>query len=358
MLPPILVTAFTACTEARDPADAATALEEYSLVVAQRFGWNELSDSTRPMTDRERLFSGAVLGRPTSILVDDIGNVFVADGGFQKIVVFSPDGDFLRLFIGGDGKGPGEFGLPGPVVFGPRGDLWVFDFWLQRLTRFSTGGRLIGTMPVPASITPRMLEFAATPEILYGKKFARDSVALLVAFDTLGNTLGEFVDPTADDVRFSRGRSLAAALGTTSDPHELIIAYPDVGTWSRIRGLTVDERRGAPLFPGAVPWPHTGSIYGITTIRVAAQAMNTGAFADGTTYIRFRDFQNTDDPSNPIERMALYDSTGVLLDVLDSVGTSGAFAHSPHERAFYTVYEDPYPHIVKLLLVANGESER
>lgn len=313
----------------------------YGLVETGRFGWGELSDSTRPMTDRERLFMGAVLGNPTSIVEGAAGEVYVLDAAFQKIVVFSAEGHFLRLIVGGRGRGPGEFEFPIGLTFGPGGDLWAFDMHLQRISRFSTDGRLIAILPVPSTITPRMMRLAATQELLYGVRHARDSIAMVVAFDSTGRVVGELNAPTSEDIRFG-GPRLLAALGSGADG-AIITAHTDVGTWSRIEGVSQGVRRGVSFFPDAVPWEHVDTLYGIRTTRVAAETSHAGAFPDGLTFLRF----NEAGQGLASFRLALYDSAGALLAVLDSVGFGGAFGHSPRERVIYAVDNEPFPEVVR-----------
>jgi len=67
------------------------------------------------------------LSRPIDVLVDDVtGNVFVADGSFSHVVVFSKLGTPLRA-VGGRGIGPGKFRAITAITKGPNNTLFVAD---------------------------------------------------------------------------------------------------------------------------------------------------------------------------------------------------------------------------------------
>lgn len=67
------------------------------------------------------------------------GGLLVVNGGSQEVRVFGPDGSLARSF-GRAGKGPGEFGFPGPP-WRIRGDSLAFwDYGLQRLAIFDSAG--------------------------------------------------------------------------------------------------------------------------------------------------------------------------------------------------------------------------
>lgn len=339
-----------ACGESTDPPETAVT---YELIPTGRFGWNELADSTRPLTDHERLYGGAVLGNPTAVAEGPGGEVYVLDGAFKKIVVFSPDGEFLRLFTGGAGEGPGEFGLPVSLSWGPGGDLWIHDLHLQRITRFSPDGRVVATLPVPPG--HRITKMKATGSHLYGTRFTRDSIPLIVVLDSSGKVVGGVAPPNGEDIRLAGRRSLATAVGP-GPAGTLVVAHPDVGTWSRVDGLTQSDRRGQSLFPEAVPVERVDSIYGIRIMDVAAQPSHAGAFEDGLVYVRYRDRWA---PEGPIFKLALYDSTGALLSIIDSMGVGGTFAHSARGRTIYIAESEPFPRISRFLISAEeGVAER
>ena len=316
----------------------------YRLDPVVRFGWNEIGDSIRPLTDKERLYSGAVLGDPGDVAVGEDGTVYVLDRAFKKIVVFSPAGEFQRLILGGAGKGPGEFGLPVSLTFGPGGDLWVWDMFLQRLSRFSPDGRLKLTAQV--TVLPRMMSLVGSKTALYGARHGRDSIPMVVELDTLGRVVREFAFPTSGDLRITGGDGLIPGLGI--DPQgRLLIARPEVGTWSTVTAGVESIVSGRPLFPDQAASEHVDPEYGIRTQRIPAQPVNMGALPDGPHLLRFLD--NTVGDRGAF-RLAIMDSLGGVTAVLDSVGVGAALKLVPAERALYAAENAPFPRIVKFLL--------
>ncbi|MBW3553430.1 MAG: 6-bladed beta-propeller, partial [Gemmatimonadetes bacterium] len=295
------------------------------------YGWAALADSTRSLSELERLYEGAVLGNPTAIAEGRDGRVFVLDAGFKKVVVFSREGEFEGVITGGAGEGPGEFQFPNQIVLGPGRDLWISDLHLQRISRFSQDGELLATIPVPSAVSPRMLTMSATDSALYAVRHARDSVPVLIALDSAGAVRGEVVWPTSEDIRFG-GSRLAIGVGRGRGG-SLVVAHTDVGTWSQVEGLIQSDRRGHPLYPEAQPWEKVDPQYGIRTTEVAAQPSHAGGFSDGTVFVRFLENGSQLDGF----KLALYDSTGTLLSVLDSAGFGGAFGHSVQDKTVYFV---------------------
>ncbi len=73
---------------------------------------------------------------PRGIAVDANGNVFVADTGNKRIVIFDKDGNYLTEF-GSAGFAPGQFDEPVGVAIAPNGTVYVTDTWNQRVQAFT-----------------------------------------------------------------------------------------------------------------------------------------------------------------------------------------------------------------------------
>jgi DNA-binding beta-propeller fold protein YncE len=71
----------------------------------------------------------------TSITVDQIGNVYVADYYNHRIQKFSPDGDFLTAF-GTEGTGPGHFIYPIAMAVTDDGIVFVADYGNNRIQKW------------------------------------------------------------------------------------------------------------------------------------------------------------------------------------------------------------------------------
>jgi uncharacterized protein (TIGR03663 family) len=72
---------------------------------------------------------------PRGIAVNAQGNVFVADTGNKRILVYNSNGDFI-LQIGGEGLAIAQFEEPVGIAFDMQGYLYVADTWNQRIQVF------------------------------------------------------------------------------------------------------------------------------------------------------------------------------------------------------------------------------
>jgi len=80
---------------------------------------------------------------PTAVVVQNDGNIVVADGYWNsRLVWFSPDGEFIKS-VGRWGRGPGEFNTPHALAQDSQGRLLVADL---------CGGNFHDYMTVPGQI--------------------------------------------------------------------------------------------------------------------------------------------------------------------------------------------------------------
>ena len=85
---------------------------------------------------------------PRGIVVDAKGDVFVADTGNKRIVVFDSNGNGITQF-GGAGLDPGEFDEPVGITLDAAGKVYVADTWNQRVQVFipdATGKNYTSTL--------------------------------------------------------------------------------------------------------------------------------------------------------------------------------------------------------------------
>ena len=96
-----------------------------------------------------------VFGAVSSVALDELGRVWVADSQRRRISVFGPGGAHVRSF-GGAGSGPAEFRSLDGMDWGPDRHLWVIDAGNARIARYDTAGGLVGTHPRPVagSVSP------------------------------------------------------------------------------------------------------------------------------------------------------------------------------------------------------------
>lgn len=71
-------------------------------------------------------FEGDLLRRPTNVAFDDQGNIYVADTGKRRIVVFDEDGGFIGVY-GNPGRGPTDLWGPIDVAVASDGRSYVVD---------------------------------------------------------------------------------------------------------------------------------------------------------------------------------------------------------------------------------------
>ncbi len=85
---------------------------------------------------------------PTDVALAADGALFVADGYNDRIQVFDPDGGLVRKWGGPFGMnihGPfhGWFATVTSLDFDPRGNLWVADFYNNRVQKFTPQGKFL-----------------------------------------------------------------------------------------------------------------------------------------------------------------------------------------------------------------------
>ena len=79
------------------------------------------------------------LAMPKAVAVDPEGHIYVVDGRFENVQIFSPKGELL-LFLGEEGTGPGQFWLPGGMWIEPGGRIWICDTYNRRVQVFQYVG--------------------------------------------------------------------------------------------------------------------------------------------------------------------------------------------------------------------------
>ena len=74
----------------------------------------------------------------TAVAIGPQGNIFVADFYNDRVQKFTPDGTFLTAF-GSTGEGPGQFGHAMSVAVADDGSVFVTDFKNNRIQKWRPG---------------------------------------------------------------------------------------------------------------------------------------------------------------------------------------------------------------------------
>ncbi len=93
------------------------------------------------------------LHRPGAIVIDGEGYFYVCENGGRRIVVFDPEGKYVKSF-GREGSGPGEFQSIALIAWSDK-LLTLYDARLKRVTEYSTDGVLCGIYSQPATSAGR-----------------------------------------------------------------------------------------------------------------------------------------------------------------------------------------------------------
>jgi hypothetical protein len=80
----------------------------------------------------------------SSLALDPLGRIWVADQQSNEVRVFEADGRPVRR-VGGTGRGPGEFLMPFRIFPDPAGRMWVADVMNARFTVLDTAGAVLET---------------------------------------------------------------------------------------------------------------------------------------------------------------------------------------------------------------------
>ena len=76
-----------------------------------------------------------LLGAPSKAIADAEGNVYVLDSQLNQVLVFGPEGEFLRT-LSREGDGPGEIQNGADLIFMPDGQLGVLQAFPGKIVRF------------------------------------------------------------------------------------------------------------------------------------------------------------------------------------------------------------------------------
>jgi DNA-binding beta-propeller fold protein YncE len=144
-------------------------------------------------------------GKPVGISVGPDGNVYVPDTHYQRVMVYSPQGQLIRQW-GKMGTGPGDFIYPTDVAFDSKGNVFVSEYGdNDRIQVFKTDGTFLytfGKMGADDGQFLRPQSMVIDHDILYVTDSCNHRIAVFKTDGTFlrnmgkcGSGLGEFRYP-------------------------------------------------------------------------------------------------------------------------------------------------------------------
>lgn len=108
--------------------------------------------------------------------------------------------------FGRPGEGPGEFQLPATVAVGPRGDVYVYDVRLRRISRFGNSGEFKESFPIPVRLNVPSSMAVDTTGMIYVAGLARAGPQrnyLIHKIDSAGGWVKSFLPARPEETRIS-----------------------------------------------------------------------------------------------------------------------------------------------------------
>ena len=144
-----------------------------------------------------------LFNRPNVVTFGPRGNVFVSDGyANQRVVEFTPEGKFVRIYGGKKGKADGEMAMVHGVAVDAQGRVYATDSDNQRVVVFDAQGKFLKNVAIPGRGGSHM----SADGTFYISDVNSGAVAIMkndqiVDFIKVeGRPHGMAVDPTTGDV--------------------------------------------------------------------------------------------------------------------------------------------------------------
>jgi len=141
--------------------------------------------------------------RPNAVAFGPRGQVFVSDGyANQRVVEFTPEGKFVRIFGGKKGKGDGEMAMVHGVAIDAQGRVYATDSDNQRVLVFDAQGKFLKNI----AMTGRGGSFIAADGTFYISDVNSGAVVVMKddqivdVIKVEGRPHGLAVDPATGDV--------------------------------------------------------------------------------------------------------------------------------------------------------------
>jgi sugar lactone lactonase YvrE len=140
---------------------------------------------------------------PNSVGFGPNGDIFVSDGYVNsRVVQFSPDGKLVRIFGGKKGAGPGELNTPHGVAIDTEGRVLVADSGNKRVAIFAKDGAFLKGVAAPSRggivATPDGSVYVSDVNAGAVTVLRQDQIVEVIKVD--GRPHGLAVDPRTGDV--------------------------------------------------------------------------------------------------------------------------------------------------------------
>ena len=141
--------------------------------------------------------------RPNAVGFDARGNVFISDGyANQRVVQFTPEGKFVRIFGGKKGTGDGEMAMVHGVSIDAQGRVYATDSDNQRVVVFDAQGKFLKNIAIPGRggsyMAPDGSFFISDVNSGMVAVMKNDQIVDMIKVE--GRPHGLAVDPTTGDV--------------------------------------------------------------------------------------------------------------------------------------------------------------
>jgi DNA-binding beta-propeller fold protein YncE len=141
--------------------------------------------------------------RPNAVAFGPRGQVFVSDGyANQRVVEFTPEGKFVRIFGGRKGKGDGEMAMVHGAAIDAQGRVYATDSDNQRVVVFDAQGKFLKNIAIPGRggsfMTPDGTFYIS--DVNSGAVAVMKNEQIVDVIKVEGRPHGLAVDPTTGDV--------------------------------------------------------------------------------------------------------------------------------------------------------------
>lgn len=161
-------------------------------------GGGDVQAISRVLSSPTELFTLGVLegerhemfGQIVDVKEGPAGNIYVLDAQYNEVRVYNPEGTFLYV-IGSPGEGPGEFGSPTSLEVDPLGRVIVADRF-QGVKIFDRNGEIHELSTTLSLFWGEVHEVCVKKEILHLHSFDQRSFTVINRYSMSGDSLDSF----------------------------------------------------------------------------------------------------------------------------------------------------------------------